>query len=119
MGFTDAVRSAFSKSFTWQGRARRAEFWYFQLFALILIVPAALIDQSIAMPVFTLIAWLVLVLPSIALTVRRLHDTGRSGWWFWINLVPIVGSFILLAFMLIDGDREPNRYGASPKYALV
>ena len=54
-------------------------------------------------------------IPTIALTVRRLHDTGKSGWWYLIVLVPYLGNFIIFIFTLIDGDRGDNKYGSNPK----
>jgi uncharacterized membrane protein YhaH (DUF805 family) len=119
MGFREAVQSGLSKSVTWRGRARRSEFWYFQLFIIVTIVTAAILDQLWQTPVLTVIAWLGLILPSLAVTIRRLHDTDRSGGWFWISFVPLVGGFILLVFMLLDGTPEANRHGPSPKLVMT
>ena len=55
------------------------------------------------------------LIPAIAVTVRRLHDTDRSGWWFLIVLIPVIGPIVLLVFMIIDGTPGPNRFGPSPK----
>lgn len=60
---------------------------------------------------------LAVLVPSLAVVVRRLHDTGRSGWWFLIAFVPLVGGIILLVFMCSEGAREANEYGADPKLA--
>ena len=111
MGFTEAVKAALSKSVTWQGRARRAEFWYFQLFIIMTLVASAILDQLWGTPVLTAIAWIGLILPSLSVTIRRLHDVDKSGGWFWISLVPFVGGFVLLVFMLLDGTAGANRFG--------
>jgi uncharacterized membrane protein YhaH (DUF805 family) len=62
---------------------------------------------------------LAVLIPSIAVTVRRLHDTDRSGWWFLIQLIPIVGGIILLVFVCLEGTRGPNRFGADPKQEVA
>ena len=107
------------------GRAIRADYWWYQLAYIVCLGTAfglgfALSGGSGAGVAFWLpvvSAVLALIIPSIAVIVRRLHDTGRSGWWYFISLVPYVGGFVLLAFMLVDSDPEPNRWGPSPKYA--
>jgi uncharacterized membrane protein YhaH (DUF805 family) len=58
---------------------------------------------------------LAILIPSIAVTVRRLHDTGRSGWWWLIGLIPLIGWIVLFVFMVLDSDPETNEYGPSPK----
>jgi uncharacterized membrane protein YhaH (DUF805 family) len=63
----------------------------------------------------TTIALVILVTPGLSVLIRRLHDTGRSGWWILISLVPIVGVLVLLYFLIIDGDTGPNQYGPDPK----
>ena len=115
MGFSEAVKLALSQSVTWQGRARRTEFWYFQLFIIMTLVAAAILDQLWGRPVLTGIAWIGLILPSLSVAIRRLHDIDKSGGWFWISFVPLVGGFILLVFMLLDGTPGTNRFGPSPK----
>ena len=60
---------------------------------------------------------LALLIPSIAVTVRRLHDTGRTGWWWWIGLVPVIGIIVLLVFMAFEGEPGQNQYGPDPKAA--
>ena len=113
MSFVDAVKSCFSRYVTWQGRAGRAEYWWWGLFGVIVYVVAAIIDAAAKTWIPVAIAVLVLLLPSIAVTVRRLHDTGRSGWWYWIGLVPLVGGIVLLVFTLMASD-GPNDYGSAP-----
>ena len=104
------------------GRSRRSEYWYFGLFYLIFYVAAAVVDVMIGsfertsgIGVCTAIVALALLIPSISVTVRRLHDTGRSGWWLLIGFIPLVGWIILLVFMCQDGEPGANRFGANPK----
>jgi uncharacterized membrane protein YhaH (DUF805 family) len=69
--------------------------------------------------VFSGLYSLAVLIPALAVAVRRLHDTGRSGWWLLIGLIPLVGPIVLLVFYLLDSDREPNAYGPSPKYGTA
>ncbi|MFD3972876.1 DUF805 domain-containing protein [Streptomyces cyaneofuscatus] len=99
------------------GRARRKEYWMFTLIHLII----AAVLFGIGLAIDTTIPYLIYVLatfvPSLAVLVRRLHDTGRSGWWFFIAFVPVVGGIILLVFVASEGKQEPNQYGTNPKLA--
>jgi uncharacterized membrane protein YhaH (DUF805 family) len=117
MAFTDAVKLGLTKYVDFSGRARRAEYWWFTLFAFIVYVAAVLLDAAVgANSLLALVVALGLLLPGLALTVRRLHDTDRSGWFILIALIPFA-SIVLLVFECQDSDRGPNRYGSSPKYA--
>jgi uncharacterized membrane protein YhaH (DUF805 family) len=118
MSFAESVRSCFSKYVTWNGRAGRAEYWWFALFVLIFYVVGAVITAAVHSAIPVILFALVIILPSLAVTVRRLHDTGRSGWWYWISLVPLVGGIILLVF-LCTGSEGPNQYGSGPDGASV
>jgi uncharacterized membrane protein YhaH (DUF805 family) len=101
-----------------RGRARRQEYWMFVLFNLLnLFAAAALSIQSHSM-VVVLVYHLVLMVPSLAVGVRRLHDTDRSGWWMLLALIPLIGGIVLLVFMCLEGTRGPNRFGADPKQSL-
>ncbi|MEU5718355.1 DUF805 domain-containing protein [Streptomyces sp. NPDC020403] len=99
------------------GRARRKEYWMFVLFnflvALVLLAIGAAIDTQIPYMIYLA----AVLIPTLAVVFRRLHDTGRSGWWFLITFVPLVGGIILLVFMCLEGVRGPNEYGADPKLA--
>ena len=106
------------------GRARRKEYWMFALFnaliyIAILIFSAILgsIDNSLALigSLLLVIYGLAIFVPSLAVAVRRLHDTGRSGWWFLIAFVPFVGGIILLVFTVQDSVPGENEYGKNPK----
>ena len=107
-----------------KGRARRKEYWSFVLFTVIIIIlvgiVAGVLDNVLGLS-GTLTAALVtivdlgLILPSISVLVRRLHDIGKSGWWFWVSLIPVVGGIILLVFMFLDSQPGSNAYGSNPK----
>ena len=114
-----------------KGRARRKEYWMYTLIFTVLLIALMTIMFSVLSfsdetgietgPSVYLTVILVIVflfahfIPSIALTVRRLHDTGKSGWWYLIVLVPYLGNFVIFIFTLIDGDRGDNKYGSNPK----
>jgi uncharacterized membrane protein YhaH (DUF805 family) len=115
MGFPDAVRSVLTRYADFTGRARRAEYWWFALFSVIVVVVAAIIDAAIGFPLLQLVVTLGLFIPSLAVGVRRLHDTDRSGWWLLIGLVPF-GGIVLLVFYCLEGQPGHNRFGPSPKY---
>jgi uncharacterized membrane protein YhaH (DUF805 family) len=114
MSFGQSIQTCFSKYATWNGRAGRAEYWWFVLFLVILDIVAFILDASIHTFIIGLLIWLAVLLPSLAVLVRRLHDTGRSGWWWWIGLVPLVGWIILLIFT-IETSGGPNNYGVGPE----
>ncbi|MFK3958575.1 DUF805 domain-containing protein [Guptibacillus hwajinpoensis] len=99
-----------------QGRARRKEYWMFTLFNVIFSIVLTLIESLADIsPFLTSIYSLFIILPSLAVTVRRLHDTGRSGWWVLIGLIPLIGSIVILVFTCLDSDVEENRFGKNPK----
>jgi uncharacterized membrane protein YhaH (DUF805 family) len=114
MSFIESIQTCFSKYVTWQGRAGRAEYWWWALFAFIVYVVGIILDVAVKSFIPVLILALVLLLPSLAVLVRRLHDTGRSGWWYWIGLVPLVGGIILLVFTL-TASTGANQYGNGPE----
>jgi len=104
------------------GRARRKEYWYFVLFNIIASFILGFIDGmtgtfnvEIGLGLLGSIYTLAVIVPSIAVSVRRLHDTGRSGWWFLIILIPIIGPLTLLVFFIFDSQPEENEYGINPK----
>lgn len=106
------------KNYTvFSGRARRKEYWMFFLINMIINAILNVIQEIIGMefPVLTLIYSLVVLLPSIAVGVRRLHDTDRSGHWMWLMFIPIIGSIVLLVFLCQNGTSGSNRYGNDPK----
>ncbi|MDQ0493805.1 MULTISPECIES: DUF805 domain-containing protein [Paenibacillus] len=99
-----------------QGRARRTEYWMFVLFNVIASFIIGLIDGLFGLtPILTYIYSLAVLLPSLAVTARRLHDTGRSGWWILIALIPVVGTIILIVFTCQDSQPNDNQHGKNPK----
>jgi len=116
VSFPDAIRSVLTQYATFSGRARRSEYWWFVLASFIANVLASVIDSLVGFPVLGLVLGLGLLVPSLAVGVRRLHDTGRSGWWLLIALVPFVGAIVLIVFACQDSRPGTNRFGPSPKY---
>ncbi len=113
---------AFRKYAVFSGRARRSEYWYFTLFSMIALAIFRTLDQSSGRyndethsGTLESIYSLVVLIPTLAVGVRRLHDTGRSGWWLLINLVPVVGWIVNLIFDIQDSQPGSNQYGANPK----
>lgn len=102
------------------GRARRKEYWMFILISMIIAFALGFIEGLLGSPGFIGIIYsLVILIPSIAVGVRRLHDTDRSGWWLLIGLIPIIGGLVLLYFLILDGTEGGNSYGPNPKLAEV
>ena len=127
MGFAEAVRSFWSNYATFSGRSRRSEYWFVQLFLvltnlLVGVIDLILMDGDVERfiangggGIVGLVWILVTIVPALAVLVRRLHDTGKSGWWALVGFVPIVGGIILLVFTVKDSDAHDNNYGPSPK----
>ncbi len=104
------------------GRAGRKEYWMFALFNFIFVIAAMVIDNVIGttigeLPygVFYFLYALAVFLPSLAVLIRRLHDVGKSGWFFFITLIPLIGSIWLLVLLCTDGVAGDNQYGPNPK----
>ena len=115
------------------GRARRREYWMFILINVVIVIVLSLIDTLLgtggfratsgggsfyaanSLGVLSGLYSLAVLLPSIAVTVRRLHDTDRTGWWILLGFIPIIGGIVLLVFYVLEGTRGPNRYGPDPK----
>lgn len=104
------------------GRARRKEYWYFVLFNVIAGFILGFIDGITGMfnaeagiGLLGIIYSLAVIIPSIAVAVRRLHDTGRSGWWLLIGFIPLIGALVLLVFFIFDSQSGENQYGKNPK----
>ncbi len=112
----------FKKVGDFSGRAQRSEYWYFFLFNLLISTGLTLIDlalgtldPSVGVGLFSGIFSLIILIPSISVGVRRLHDIDFSGWWMLLALVPLVGAIILLTFFALDGHPNTNRFGSNPK----
>jgi uncharacterized membrane protein YhaH (DUF805 family) len=113
MSFWEAVRSGFHHYVRFHGRASRPAFWWWHLFAIVVAIVVASLDGTIfeeSLPL-TLLVWAGLILPSLSVAIRRLHDTDRGGWWILISFIPIIGFIVLLVFYLKKGDPGENSYG--------
>ncbi len=149
LSFGQAIKNVFSKYVTFTGRARRSEFWWFQLFNFILVFVASLFDDLLGLGisdtgegVISIIVTLGLLLPSLSVLWRRLHDVNRSGWnYLWViapavlcvifalvqllvltilmAIVLVVAAILLLVWCCMDSKQEENQYGPSPKYQKV
>ncbi len=103
------------------GRATRAEYWYFVLFNFIFYVAITILSGVIflASGVNTVVLlWIYILavfIPGLAVAVRRLHDTGRSGWWLLLNLIPLIGAIIVIVLLVLDSQPGENKYGPNPK----
>ena len=109
MTFLDSIETCFKKSFQIKGRASKSEFWWFTLFYFIAIFSLVVINETLA------IIFLLIILPaSICVTIRRLHDQGKSGFFYFISIIPYVGGLILLFMCAMDGTKGKNKFGPSP-----
>lgn len=117
---------ALKQYFDFKGRARRKEYWMFVLFNLIFVLLAIFIDnffdltfkiygQDLNYGWIYLIYCLAVLIPGLAVCVRRLHDIGRSGWYYFLSLIPIIGGIILIVWTCQDGEPGENEWGANPK----
>lgn len=107
---------------TFEGRARRKEYWFFALFNFLILVGLSLLDmmfgvysEEVGLGLLSTLYWLVIIVPSIAVGVRRLHDIGKSGWWLLIGVIPLIGAIVLLVFAVLDSQPGANEYGPNPK----
>jgi uncharacterized membrane protein YhaH (DUF805 family) len=107
------------------GRARRKEYWFFQLFTILIVLALLVVDTVTrttgakgGLGMLSGFFMLATFLPSLGMLIRRLHDTNRSGWWIFINLIPLVGPIIMLVFTFLDSQQSTNQYGPNPKAAL-
>lgn len=119
--FMEAMR----KYAQFSGRSRRSEYWYFQLITAVIgivLLVLTLVTSGVLQAIFGILLavfFLATLIPSIAVLVRRLHDTGKSGWYYFVSLIPVVGGFVLLYFLVTDSEPGQNQYGVSPKHAGV
>ncbi|WP_125717440.1 DUF805 domain-containing protein [Pseudoalteromonas rubra] len=118
----DIYLSALKKYAVFNGRARRKEYWLFMFCNIIVTIVLGLVDMTLGLyseeSGFGLLSGLyalAVIIPSIALSIRRMHDTGRSGWWILISLVPVIGPLVLLVFYVMDSTPGDNDYGPNPK----
>ena len=106
-----------------EGRARRTEYWMFFLFNIIIAIVLGIVDGVVGTRTsggFGILGGLyslAVLLPGIAVGIRRLHDTDKSGWWMLIGFVPLIGAIVLIIFFATEGNGGSNQYGADPKAA--
>lgn len=104
--------------FDFNGRARRKEYWMFTLFTFIISWSCSLLDTIFGIYIFSIISLvisLLLFIPALAVLVRRLHDTGKSGWYFCVVFIPIAGVIWLIVLLCMEGEGRPNKWGQNPK----
>ena len=101
------------------GRDRRSEYWYFVLFNGIVSLGLGMVDAFTGIGFLNYVYSLAVIIPGIAVSIRRLHDTGRSGWWLLVGLIPFIGWIILIVFFVQDSDPYDNQYGPNPKKPAV
>ena len=113
---------AMKKYADFSGRARRTEYWMFSLISSAFIILAVFLENMLGVTfedsgigLITLLFSLIVIIPSWSVTVRRLHDIGKSGWWILVNFLPYIGGIILFVFLVTDSQPEDNEYGVSPK----
>ena len=122
MSFQESIKTCLQRKYaTFNGRARRSEYWFFVLFTALVGIVAGILDSILGWrngsygtgPIQGILQ-LALLVPTLAVGARRLHDTGRSGWWQLISLIPLVGWIILIVFYVQDSQQD-NKYGPNPK----
>lgn len=113
MEFGEAIASGFKKYAQFQGRASRSEYWWWTLFVIIASIVTSIIDGVIfeGAPLTYALLSLGLLLPATGVTVRRLHDIDRSGWWYWVILIPFVGAILMIVWLCTRGTSGENRFG--------
>ena len=118
MGFKEAVQSCLSQYATFSGRARRSEYWYFTLFnallGFVIGVIGAFLGETFT-NILTVLVTLALLAPGLAVSVRRLHDIGKSGWALLFALIPVVGWILIIVWACKDSEPGENQYGSNPK----
>jgi len=130
MGLVESIESAFKKYIVWEGRASRSEFWWFYLFYMVGSLVTSLVDLIYGVPILNTLFMLATIIPFLSLFIRRLHDTGHSGWWYWISLMPIViysyegknnklllpilGFMYAVKLLFTVSEEGENQYGSSP-----
>jgi uncharacterized membrane protein YhaH (DUF805 family) len=127
MDFGESVKSFWSNYSKFNGRSRRSEYWWIQLLLVLTNLAAAAIDLALmdgdvdrfiangGGGIVGLVWILVTIVPALAVLVRRLHDSGKTGWWALIGFVPLIGGIVLLVFTVLDSDAGKNKFGENPK----
>jgi uncharacterized membrane protein YhaH (DUF805 family) len=121
MTLSEVLKMSLASYASFGGRARRSEYWYLTLFHALAVLLAMVVSYlaMLANPALAIILYSFVIfgtlLPHLAVSVRRLHDVNRSGWWYLFGLVPLLGTIVLLVWFCTDGTRGPNRFGADPR----
>ena len=120
--YTDVLK----KYVQFSGRARRKEYWFFMLFNTLVVAVLAFIDMSTGrnnsttgIGLLSGLYALATFLPQLGVTVRRLHDIDRTGWWVLLGVIPLIGELVLIVFLATNGTAGDNRYGPDPKAATT
>jgi uncharacterized membrane protein YhaH (DUF805 family) len=107
----ESISQGFSNMFQFNGRASRSAFWWYgSLIFIIYVILAAIFGDAVKVTALVYVVWLLAALASVGVAVRRLHDTGRSGWWWAIGFIPLIGEIVLLVFFCLEGTAGPNQY---------
>ena len=118
MGFQEAIKAFFSNYVKFDGRSSRSEYWWpalaMTLVNYVVILPFQLLVSEGLGGVLSLLFSLAIILPSIAVAIRRLHDTNKSGWWYLLVFIPILGWIALIVFFASKGTEGANRFGSDP-----
>tara|TARA_Y100000816_G_scaffold208578_1_gene154365 strand:- start:36 stop:422 length:387 start_codon:yes stop_codon:yes gene_type:complete len=123
MSFTESLSTCFKKTFVYQGRASRSEYWWFQLLFSICYLILIGGDEAVIFrdhPAYDVLIWMAIgvivicILPGLAVTIRRLHDINKSGGLILISLIPFIGSLLLLLMLILEGTKGKNRFGKNP-----
>jgi uncharacterized membrane protein YhaH (DUF805 family) len=120
MGFKEAISSGFQNYVGFSGRAARSEYWYWVLFIVLLSIVALLIDLTVfgfnttGVNPISVIVSLATLLPNLAVSIRRLHDIDRVGWWIFLVLIPLIGAIVLIYWACLRGTVGANRFGPDP-----
>ena len=110
MDMSQSIKTCFAKYIEFNGRASRSEYWWFFLFVFLMGFASSFFGQTT-----NAIVSLLLLLPYLAVLIRRLHDINRTGWWVLIGFVPLIGFIVLVCFAVMEGSKEENIYGAPTK----
>ncbi len=112
MNFTESIQTCYKKFFDFSGRASKSEYWWFQLFNIIIYVLSLIFQRDLALLFSILI--IINLIPIYAAGVRRIHDSNKSGWFVLLSLIPIIGLYVLV-LLIQDGTKGKNRFGPKPK----
>lgn len=110
----DNFTSVIKNSLEFSGRANRSEYWWFIAVNVAIALGLQTFDFVIGIPVLSIVFMLAMLLPAVAVSIRRLHDSERSGWWMLVGLVPVLGAFVVFALMATPGTESENRFGKKP-----